>query len=201
MRKVDKELSVWVVEDDRSVLKSLCALLTTHGYRTQGFESAEAFLEAYDPDLRACILLDLRLPGMSGLELQAHLGARGSSPPIIVLTAHGDIPVAVRSMKAGAIDFIEKPAPIDHLLESIRLAGDVLANRPVREVPKQIVHERLAKLTEREREVLEHLILGRLNKEIAGELGISQRTVEVHRSRIREKMQARGISDLIRMMQ
>ena len=200
MKTAAGDISVFVVEDNQSVSKSLCALLNSHGYQTVAFESAEAFLESYDPDLPACIILDLRLPGMSGLQLQSHLNAQGSNIPIVVLTAHGDIPLAVQSMKAGAIDFIEKPAQIDQLLEAISTAGNVLFNRPTRQVPKQIVYNRLAKLTDREREVLQHLILGKLNKEIAEELGISQRTIEIHRARIRDKMQARGISDLIRMM-
>lgn len=201
MSKSDRSFTICVVEDDLSVLRSLCALLNAHGYETMAFESAEAFLENYDPKRKSCILLDLRLPGMSGLKLQTHLNSQDANIPIVMLTAHGDIPVAVESMKAGAIDFIEKPAQADQLLEAIDFASDILANRPQRQVPKQVVADRLAKLTKREREVLDHLILGKLNKEIALELGVSQRTIEIHRSRIREKMQARGISDLIRMMQ
>ena len=191
---------VYVVEDDGPVLASLCALLNAHGYETIACETAEHFLKVFDADRKACLLLDLRLPGMDGIDLQIHLNEIGARLPIVVVTAHGDVQLAVRAMKAGAIDFIEKPPQADQLLDAVRVAGDILSNRPPPQVPRNVVAERMAKLTDREHEVLQHLILGKLNKEIAEELGISQRTIEVHRSRIREKMQARGISDLIRMM-
>ena len=200
MAKPNRTFSIYVVEDDASVLKSLCALFNSHGYETIACASAEGFLEVYDAELCACMLLDLRMPGMSGIDLQTHLNGIGAKIPIIVISAHGDVPIAVRAMKAGAIDFIEKPAQVDQLLEAVRLAGDVLANRSLPRVPDDVVADRMARLTDREREVLQHLVLGKLNKEIADELGISQRTIEVHRSRIREKMHARGISDLIRMV-
>jgi len=120
--------------------------------------------------------------------------------PIIMLTAHGDVPLAVKSLQAGAIDFIEKPAKIDQLIDSIQVAGGNLFEQTLSSIPKKVVSERLAKLTSREHEVLEHLLEGNMNKEIAVKLGVSLRTVEVHRSRIKEKMQARGIADLIRMI-
>ena len=200
MTRPTRSFSVYVVEDDAAVLNSLCALLNSHGYETIACENAEAFLQCFDRERKACMVLDLRLPGMSGIELQAHLEKFDANIPIIILSAHGDVPVAVQAMKAGAIDFIEKPAQADQLLEAVTVAGEMLSSRPPRRVPKHVVAERMANLTGREREVLQHLILGKLNKEIADELGISQRTIEIHRSRIREKMHARGISDLIRMM-
>ncbi len=200
MTKPEEQFSVYVVEDDDSVLKSLCALLNAHGYDTIACTSAEHFLRIFDPRLKACMVLDLRLPGMSGPQLQAHLNEIDVSIPIVVVTAHGDVPVAVQTLRAGASHFIEKPAQEDQLLEAISSAGDILFNRAPPNVPQNIVAERLAKLTEREREVLHHLLEGKLNKEIANELGVSQRTIEVHRSRIREKMHARGIADLIRMI-
>ena len=199
-RRVER-YPVYVVEDDVPVLKSLCALLDAHGHQTIACETAERFLEIREPHRKACLLLDLRLPGMGGLQLLHHLNEIDAGIPIIIVTAHGDVPVAVQAMKAGAIDFIEKPARTDRLLEAVDMAQEILSNRSPPGVPKNIVADRLSKLTDREREVLQHLIIGKLNKEIAKELGISQRTVEIHRSRIREKMQARGISDLIRMMQ
>ncbi|MBB4303340.1 FixJ family two-component response regulator [Rhodobium orientis] len=195
-----RDFSIYVVEDDPSVLKSLCALLNSHGYTTIACDSSESFLEVYDPEVVACLVLDLRMPGMSGLELQAHLNSLDAHLPTIVVTGHGDVPIAVQAMKAGAIEFIEKPAQVEQLLDAVAVAGEILANRPPPSVPDDLVRERIAKLTEREREVLDHLVLGKLNKEIAQELGVSQRTIEIHRSRIREKMHARGISDLIRMM-
>jgi len=124
----------------------------------------------------------------------------GIDIPIIVVTAHGDVPIAVQVMRNGAIDFIEKPTEAGRLLEAIELAGGLLANRAPSELPKKIIADRLAKLTDREKEVLRHMLEGKLNKEIAAELGISRRTIEVHRWRIREKMQVRGIADLIRIL-
>ncbi|WP_297772953.1 response regulator [uncultured Roseovarius sp.] len=196
----EPEFYVYVVEDDAPVLRSFCALLSAHGYASVPCESAEDFLAKFDPERLGCLLLDVRLPGMSGMKLQAQLTEMGIDIPIIIVTAHGDVPIAVQAMRAGAIDFIEKPTEADRLLEAIELAGGLLANRAPPELPKKIVSSRLAKLTEREQEVLRHMLLGKLNKEIAAELGISRRTIEVHRSRIREKMQVRGIADLIRML-
>lgn len=192
--------SIYVVEDDEAVLKSLCALLKAHKYQTIPCPTAEHFLEIYDPDLKAIMILDLRLPGMSGPQLQTHLTDNGINLPIIIVTAHGDVPIAVQAMRAGAVDFIEKPAQEDHFLDAIKTASELLFNKQPPSISKKIVADRLAKLTDREREVLHHLLLGKLNKEIASELDVSQRTVEGHRSRIREKMHARGIADLIRMV-
>lgn len=200
MTKPDEKFSIYVVEDDEGVLKSLCALLEAHGHQTISCGSAEHFLQVFDPSLRACLILDLRLPGMSGMQLQNHLNDNGVLLPIIVITAHGDIPIAVKAMRAGAIDFIEKPASEVAILDAVGVASGILFNRQPNIVSKKIVADRLANLTEREREVLNHLLLGKLNKEIASELDVSQRTVEGHRSRIREKMHARGIADLIRML-
>jgi two-component system, LuxR family, response regulator FixJ len=200
MAMMDENLLVYVVEDDDAVLKSICALLKAHGHDTVPCASAEEFLKVFRPDQQACMVLDLRLPGMSGMELQAHLNDMQVNLPIVFLTAHGDVPIAVQALRAGAVDFIEKPAAPHRLLESIRLAGGPAYGHPYPNIPKTIVSNRLSKLTARERDVLDLLLLGKLNKEIAEELGVSQRTVEVHRSRIREKMQARGIADLIRMI-
>ncbi len=200
MNRPDGQFSIYIVEDDNAVLKSLCALLNAHGYETIPCPSAEHFLSIFDPDLKAIIVLDLRLPGMSGTQLQGHLNDNGISLPIVVVTAHGDVPIAVQAMRAGAIDFIEKPAQEDRILEAVNGAAGMLFNRQPAIISKKIVATRLAKLTEREREVLHHLLLGKLNKEIANELDVSQRTIEGHRSRIREKMQARGVADLIRMV-
>lgn len=202
--KVEKQmpgdLSVYIVEDDAAVLDSLSALLTAHGYATIMCSSAERLLEVLDKDRRACIVLDLQLPGINGLDLLDRLNAMDARKPVIILTAHGDVPVAVKAMRAGAIDFIEKPTQVDQLLTAIKRAELHLSGQSPPKPPTEIIEERLAKLTEREREVLSLLLSGRLNKEIADQLGVSRRTIEVHRSRVREKMEARSIADLIRMM-
>ena len=200
MTNKDEQFSIYVVEDDSAVLKSLCALLEAHGHRPVPCASAEQFLQMFDPNEQAMLMLDLRLPGMSGTQLQSQLHDNGIFIPIIVITAHGDVPVAVKAMRAGAIDFIEKPASEDQILEALKIAAAILLKRQPTIVSKKIVASRLEKLTERERDVLDQLLLGKLNKEIADELGVSQRTVEGHRSRVREKMHARGIADLIRML-
>lgn len=196
----DTTFRVYIVEDDEAVLTSLGALMEAHGYGATLYRTAEDFLKGFDPARRACLVLDLRLPGMSGMQLQSRLAEMGVDIPIIVVTAHGDVPIAVQAMRAGAIDFIEKPTEAGRLLDAVATARATLENRAPPEVPRQVVADRLARLTEREQEVLHHLLHGKLNKEIAAELGISQRTIEVHRARIREKMQARGIADLIRML-
>jgi len=191
---------IYVVDDDLSVRDSLCALLASHGYHAVAFASAEAFLDDYRAENAICAFVDLRMPGMSGLDLQQRLAARGEQLPLIILTAHGDVPLAVRAIKRGAVDFIEKPGSEAQLLGAIDAAMTLLSHRPKTTVPANVVSGRLARLTNREKEVLDHLVLGLTSKHIADELRISQRTVEVHRSRIREKMEARGLSDLIGMM-
>ncbi|MEP3636178.1 MAG: response regulator [Paracoccaceae bacterium] len=200
MTKKTEHYSIYIVEDDHAVLNSLCALLSSHGHETIACASAEHFLQIYDPEVKACMILDLRLPGMSGIQLQNHLLENGIQIPTVVITAHGDVPVAVKAMRAGAIDFIEKPASEAQLLEAVGMVSGLLFNRQPPSVSKKIIASRLEKLTDRERDVLDHLLMGKLNKEIASELEVSQRTVEGHRSRIREKMHARGVADLIRML-
>jgi len=198
--KLKRSNLVYVIDDDEAVRSSLCALLKAHGFEAVGFADAETLLQRIDTDNALCAFLDLRMPGLSGMELQKLLLARGSKLPIIVLTAYGDVPLAVEAMKAGAIDFIEKPGSAQQLLSAIDAAISHRANQAQPPVAKSIVTERVARLTGREKEVLNYLILGMTNKHIAEELGISQRTVEIHRSRIREKMEARSLADLIRMM-
>ena len=193
-------MRVYIVDDDKPVLSSLSALVTSRGYEVVPCSSAEAFLETFDMDEQACVLLDVRMPGMDGMALHEHLRRQGSRVPVVIVTGHGDVPIAVQAMKAGAIDFIEKPGTEEQLVGAIELAGDVMLNRQQDKEPSGVVAERLSRLTAREREVLDHLLMGKINKEIARDLGISQRTVEIHRSRIREKMEARGLSDLIRML-
>ena len=191
---------VYVVDDDESVRDSLCALLSAHGMHPVSFPSAESFLEETREEDAYCAFIDLRMPGMGGMELQKLLAARPKLIPVIILTAHGDVPLAVEAMRAGAVDFIEKPGSEEQLMAAIDAVENRLANRPHTTFPPGVVSERLSRLTGREKEVLDHIVLGMTNKQIADELQISQRTVEIHRARIREKMEARGLADLIRMM-
>lgn len=193
-------IRIHVVDDDPAVRNSLRALLVAHRFEVAVSASARDFLDRFDPAMPSCVLLDLRMPGMSGFELQSHLKEHGINVPVIVLTSHGDVPVAVRAMKAGALDFIEKPVSEEQLLAAIGQAAQVLLDRPAAAIPPDEVARRLARLTGREREVLDHLVQGLTNKAIADRFGISQRTVEIHRARIREKLEARGLADLIRMV-
>jgi RNA polymerase sigma factor (sigma-70 family) len=191
---------VYLVDDDAPVRASLEALFEAHRIDCTGAANGQELLAILDPEVALCVFVDIRMPGMDGLELQRLMRDRGIATPVIFLTAHGDVPLAVEAMKRGALDFIEKPASEEQLLDAVEAARSHYANQARLEVAKGVVGERLAKLTARERQVLDHLVLGMTNKHIADELGISQRTVEIHRSRIREKMEARGLADLIRMV-
>src|SRR5271169_2727901 len=187
---------IYVVDDDEAVRDSLSQLLEARGYTVRSFAAAAEFLTAA-PTLRpGCLIADIRMPGMDGLELQQRLIERALRFPLIVITGHGDVPLAVRAMKAGAVDFIEKPFAAETILNSAAAALKRLA-RPRDQDP--VAAERLGMLTPREREVLLGLLAGLPNKSIAYDLAISPRTVEVHRARIMDKMGARSLSELIRM--
>ena len=193
------ETTVFIVDDDEAVRESLQALVETEGYAVRSFDSARGFLDGFaSPDI-GCLVVDVRMPDMGGLELQAELVARGTGLPVIVVTGHGDVPLAVQAMKAGAVDFIEKPYNDQQLLDTIARALDMARNRQSQSSFAQEARERVASLTPREAQVLEHLVAGRANKVIAYELGISPRTIEIHRAHVMEKMQARSLSDLVRM--
>ena len=189
---------VYVVDDDEAVRDSLQFLLEPT-YQVATFGSAEAFLERYDPKAIACLVLDVRMPGMSGLQLQEELLSRGSHLPVVFITGHGDVPMAVATMKKGAVDFIEKPFEQQALKN---LVEKMLAR--AREDAARIERERmntalLSKLTPREQQVLERIVAGRLNKQIADDLGISIKTVEAHRANIMDKLNAGTVADLMRV--
>jgi len=189
---------VYVVDDDDAVRDSLQWLLEASRYRVLGFDSAEKFLAEHDPDAIAVAIVDVRMPGMSGLELQDELIARGVPYPIIFITGHGDVPMAVSTMKKGAVDFIEKPFDQDALRTLVeRMLGE--ARTRASETERRRISEALvAKLTPREQQVLERIVAGRLNKQIADDLGISIKTVEAHRANIMDKLNANTVADLMR---
>jgi FixJ family two-component response regulator len=201
MSTIDRESPlglVYVVDDDEAVRDSLQFLLEP-AYQVVTFDSAEAFLERYDPKAIACLVLDVRMPGMSGLQLQEELLARGSHLPVVFITGHGDVPMAVATMKKGAADFIEKPfeqAALKSLVERMLERARDEAARLERERMNSAL---LARLTPREQQVLERIVSGRLNKQIADDLGISIKTVEAHRANIMDKLNAGTVADLMRV--
>jgi len=191
--------TVFVVDDDAAVRDSLAFLLEAAGFAVRTFDSAEAFLDALRPDWAGCLLTDVRMPGLSGVELQETLARRGVELPVIVMTGHGDVPLAVRAMKAGAVDFLEKPFDDAQLIERLRQCRAEDAARRARRAARAHRREALERLTPRERQVLACLVAGKPNKIIAAELGISPRTVEVHRARVLEKLEARSLPELVRI--
>ena len=191
--------SVFVVDDDTAVRQGLRFMLRAAGYSVEAFPSARSFLEDYDPRRGGCLLLDVQMPQMTGLELQQRINVRGWRIPVIFITGHGTVPLAISAMKAGAFDFIEKPLREDTLLESIERALHWNDRAYEERLERATLEVRAASLTPREREVFELVARGEPNKVIARNLGISFRTVELHRAHIIEKLQARSLSDLIRM--
>jgi two-component system, LuxR family, response regulator FixJ len=191
--------AVFVVDDDTAVRQGLKFMLHTAGYSVEVFPSARSFLKDYDPRRGGCLLLDIRMPQMTGLELQQQLNIRGWRIPVIFITGYGNVSMAITAMKAGAFDFIEKPLREDALLESIERALHWNDRAYEERLERATLQTRAALLTPREREVFELVARGEPNKVMARHLGISFRTVELHRARIIEKLQARSLSDLIRM--
>jgi FixJ family two-component response regulator len=193
--------TVFLVDDDPGVLKSLARLLRTSGYDSRTYASAQEFLREHDPSASGCAVLDVAMPGLDGMQLQQALAAEGIARPVIFLTGRGDIPTSVRAMKAGAVDFLTKPVDRNDLLAAIERARrqEVLS----RETRAQLdsFEAKLATLTPREREVLQHVVAGKLNKQIAAYLGTVEKTVKVHRGRMMAKMDARSIADLVRMVE
>ena len=190
---------VFVVDDDDAVRDSLKMLLGAAGYRVRVFESAVRFLAECGTPGNGCLIVDIRMPDMDGLELQQELVQRGVRLPTVVITGHGDVPLAVKAMKNGAVDFIEKPFSREILLSAVEKAFEAGPAETGSSAEAQEVRDRLATLTEREREVYEAVVTGKQSKTIAFELGCSPRTVEVHRARMMHKMQARSLQSLVRM--
>jgi RNA polymerase sigma factor (sigma-70 family) len=192
---------VFVVDDDPSVRSSLKFLLSTVGLQVESFASADAFLHRKPSDAASCLVLDVRLPGLSGLDFQRELAARKIYIPIVFLTGHGDIPMSVRAIKAGAVEFLTKPFRDQDLLDAVRIALE--RDRARREQEKEVteLQQRFDSLTSREQQVISMLASGMLNKQIAGQLGTAESTVKVQRSRAMEKMHAESLVDLVRMIE
>jgi two-component system response regulator FixJ len=190
--------TIIIVDDDSAVRDSLRAFLEATGYSVQDFGTPQGVLEAKSLRSAACLIADIRMPGMDGLTLQEQLADRQMLLPVIFITGHGDVPLAVRAMKAGAVDFVEKPFDAEMLLASIRKAVVLTAQSRDETAIVEAAKECVARLTPREREVLQHLVAGRPNKVIAHKMSISPRTVEIHRAHIMEKLKTRSFSELVR---
>src|SRR5215467_14752922 len=193
--------TVFVVDDYAPGRRSILRLLRAAGLSVAAFASAKEFLAHYDPKAPGCLVLDLAMPALSGLELQSILAEKGSFLPIIFLTAYGDISKSVQAMKRGASDFLTKPVNDEELLAAVRFA--IEKDRAIRHEQAELseIHARLATLTPREREVLEYVVVGKLNKEIAGDLGTVEQTVKVHRAHVMQKMRVRSVAELVRLTQ
>jgi FixJ family two-component response regulator len=193
--------TVFLVDDELPVRQSLSHLLRAAGLNVAAFVSAQAFLDHYDPSAPGCLVLDLAMPGLNGLELQEALAANGSALPIVFLTGHGDLPSGVRAMKRGAVDFLAKPVDATDLIEAIRVG--IEKDRIARQVEIELaeIRRRLATLTPREHEVLGHVLSGKLNKQIAADLGTVEKTIKVHRARVMQKVEVRSLAELVRLAQ
>ncbi len=191
--------TVYIVDDDQAIRHAMELLMRSVGLEYRIFHSGDDFLDAYSPDFAGCMVLDIRMPGMGGLELQQRLMDLDSTLPIIFITGHGDVPMAVKAMQEGAVDFIQKPFRDQELLDRVQEALTTdQARRNERDEQAEIA-ARMEKLTKREREVMDLVVTGKPNKVIAYDLGVSQRTVEIHRARVMEKMEARSLAELVRM--
>ncbi len=192
--------TVFVIDDDDAVRNSLRLLLKSVGLPVQACPSAQEFLPTYDARQPGCLVLDIRMPGMSGLELQEQLNLRGATIPVVFITGHGDIPMAVEAMQHGAFDFLQKPFRDQDLIDRVQRALERDAVNRVQLKQTGLIRTRLESLTPREREVLDLMCAGKPNKVIAADLGVSQRTVEIHRARVMEKMEAHSLAQLVRMV-
>lgn len=195
----DRKQTVYIVDDDQAIRHAMELLMRSVGLDYEIFHSADEFLSGHTNDRAGCLVLDIRMPGLGGLELQEKLNEMGSTLPIIFITGHGDVPMAVEAMQKGAVDFIQKPFRDQELLDRVSEALKTDQERRSARDQQAEVTGRVDKLTKREREVMDLVVTGKPNKVIAYELGVSQRTVEIHRARVMEKMEARSLADLVRM--
>jgi len=197
---MSEQITVFIVDDDEEVRDSLKLLIESVGLETETFDSAQSYLDNFDGSRSGCLILDVRMKGMSGLTLQEQLSKKPICPPIIIITGHGDVQMAVRAVKAGASEFLEKPFNEQELLDSIHVAIERDAEQRGRASRLAEIQSKVDNLTDREKEVMELIVTGMQNKNIASELHISQSTVEAHRSKVMDKMEARTLSDLMRMI-
>lgn len=197
---ISDKVTVFIVDDEEDVRDSLKMLIESVGLEAETYDSAQDYLDKFDPFRPGCLILDVRMKGMSGLSLQEQLSREPLHPPIIIITGHGDVQMAVRAVKAGATEFLEKPFNEQQLLDSIHVAIEKDAEQRGKASRLAEIQARVNSLTKREREVMELIVNGTLNKNIAAQLNISQSTVEAHRAKVMDKMQARTLSDLMRMI-
>jgi FixJ family two-component response regulator len=191
--------TIFIVDDDAAVRKGLARLLRSAGLAVTTFASPREFLDQHDANAPGCLVLDVAMPGLNGLELQQALIAGGHELAIVFLTGHGDIPMSVQAMKRGAVDFLTKPVNDDDLLKAVRVAIEKDRLQRAERAEKADIQQRLATLTPREREVLQHVITGQLNKQIAADLGTVEKTIKVHRARVLEKMQVHSVAELVHL--
>ena len=194
-------MTVFLVDDEASVRKAVARLLRAEGFKVSAYESAGEFLRAHDPAAPGCLVLDMAMPAINGLELQQALAARDSLLPIIFLTGRADVPMCAEAMKRGAADFLTKPVQDADLLAAVRRALEHNLQARKNRAEREDVRSRIASLTLREREVLEHVVRGRLNKQIASDLGTAEKTIKVHRGRVMEKMRVSSVAELVRMVE
>lgn len=192
--------TVFIVDDEEAVRDSIAMLLRSVGLRTQLFADATSFLRQYRGELAGCLVLDVRMPRMSGLELQQELNRRGWTLPVIFITGHGDVPMAVEAMRAGALDFLQKPFKDDDLIRRVQKALDQDARERAALAGRDQLRQNFEELTAREREVARRIVAGQANKAVALDLGLSERTVELHRAHVMQKMEARNLAQLVQML-
>mgnify|MGYP000091354898 CR=1 FL=1 len=201
MKNATTELkpSVYIIDDDEAVRDSLSLVLESLNQTCQAYSSAQEFLDGYNTNMQGCIVLDIRMPRMTGLELQNRLNDLGCDLPIIFVTGHGDVPMAVEAMQKGAVDFVQKPYREQDLIDKINTAMNQHAALRQQNQEASVIKEKILSLTAREKEVMDMMVEGKANKVIAIDLGISQRTVEIHRARVMEKMQTHSLAQLVKM--